>query len=96
MVIRTTGQDGNLVECSYKDLAVGDLLDVKINIDITVTRGADSVPRHVVHFSFDEIVLVTTIDGIKRVSLSSRSLWISSDENPRRDAMACRSSWTET
>lgn len=68
LVIRTTGRDGHLVDCSYKDLAVGDVLDVKLNIDIAVMRGPDTVPRPSVHFAFDEIILVPGADMIKKVT----------------------------
>lgn len=72
--IQTLGRHGYLTHCSFKDISVGDLLDVRVYIDITFTRGPDSIPRHSIHLAFDEIVLVSTQRKVMKVSTSLTSI----------------------
>lgn len=48
---------------SVDDLGVGDILDVRVFVDIAVYRPEDTVPRTVVYFSFDEVVRVARALG---------------------------------
>lgn len=61
------GESGNLIQCSHKDLTVGDLLDVRIWIDITLTRGVDSIPRLSINLAFDEIIVAQVASDVRRV-----------------------------
>lgn len=61
------GALGYLTPCSYKDLGIGDLLDIKLWVDITLTRGPDTVPRISFNLAFDEIVVVQTAGEVRKV-----------------------------
>lgn len=68
--IKMISEDGYLVPCTYSDLSVEDILDVRVFIDIAFYKAPDTVPRPLINLSFDRIVLTSREKSGLQVSLS--------------------------
>lgn len=57
--LKLVSDEGRLVRCSPGDLSVEDIIDVRIFLDIAFFKGPDTVPRPLINWSFDQVILTS-------------------------------------
>lgn len=62
--------EGRLVRCSPGDLSVEDIIDVRVFLDIAFFKGPDTVPRPLINWSFDQVILTSKEKSGLQVSVS--------------------------